>query len=101
MRALDWNRYNIYDKVVDWFEKIGKVLQDPDIEPENVYNVDETGVMLSMPGCVKVLISKEDLRGYRGARVKRTVVTAIECISADGRPLNPMIIWPATTHRAN
>ncbi len=25
-RALDWDRYNIYDKVVDWFEKIGKVL---------------------------------------------------------------------------
>ena len=101
MRALDWDRYNIYNKVVDWFEKIGKVLQDPDIVPENVYNMDETGVMLSMPGSVKVLISKDDLRGYRGARVKRTVVTAIECISANGRPLNPMIIWPATTHRAN
>ena len=57
--------------------------------------------MLSMLGSVKVLVSKDDLRGYRGARVKRTVVTAIECISADGRSLNPMIIWPASTHRAN
>jgi hypothetical protein len=24
--ALDWNRYDIYDKVVHWFEVIGKVL---------------------------------------------------------------------------
>ena len=41
------------------------------------------------------------MRDYRGARVKRVTVTAIECISADGRYLNPMIIWPASTHRSN
>lgn len=54
-----------------------------------------------MLGSVKVLIGKDDPRDYRGASVKRTMVTAIECISADGRSLLPMIIWPATTHRAN
>jgi uncharacterized membrane protein YdbT with pleckstrin-like domain len=53
--------------------------------------MDETGVMLSMPGSVKVLVGKHDMRDYRGARVKRTTVTAIECISSDGRYLNPMI----------
>ena len=63
--------------------------------------MDETEVMLSMPGSVKVLIGKDDRRDYRGARNKRTSVTAIECISADGRYLNPMIIWPASTHRSN
>ncbi|KAF2186613.1 hypothetical protein K469DRAFT_571896, partial [Zopfia rhizophila CBS 207.26] len=47
---------------------------------ENVYNMDETGVMLSMPGSVKVLIGKNDMRDYRGARVKRTTVTAISWI---------------------
>lgn len=57
--------------------------------------------MLSMLNSVKVLVGKDDTRGYRGARVKRTMVTAIECISADGRCLKPMIIWPATTHRNN
>jgi hypothetical protein len=80
---------------------IGKILQDPAILAENVYNMDETGVMLSMLGSVKVLVGKDDRRDYRGVRVKRTTVTAIECISADGRYLNPMIIWPATTHRSN
>ena len=50
-----------------------------------------------MLGSVKVLISKDDLRDYRGAGVKRTTVTAIECISADGRSLLPLIIWPAST----
>jgi hypothetical protein len=80
---------------------IERVLGDPAILAENVYNMDETGVMLSMLGSVKVLVGRNDTRKYRGARVKRTTITAIECISADGRFLNPMIIWPATTHRSN
>jgi hypothetical protein len=71
---------------------IKEVLQDPAILPENVYNMDKTGVMLSMPGSVKVLVSKHDRRDYRGARVKHTTVTAIECISGDSRYLNPIII---------
>jgi len=103
VRAIDWKRHenNIYDKITHWFEVISKVLQDPAILPENVYNMDETGVMLCMLGSVKVLVNKDDPRDYRGAGVKRTMVTAIECISANGRSLLPMIIWPATTHRSN
>lgn len=103
VRALDWNRHekNIYKKVEHWFKVIGKVTEDLAILAENVYNIDETGVMLSMLGSIKVVVRRDDLRDYRGARVKRTVVTAIECISADSRFLKPMVIWPATTHRSN
>ena len=71
---------------------IGRVLQDPTILAENLYNMDETGVMLSMPGSVKVLTGRDGKRNSKSARVKRIMVTAIECISADGRYLNPMII---------
>jgi hypothetical protein len=78
-----------------------KVLQDLDVLPENVYNMDETGVMLSKLGSVKVLVGRDDLRDYRGAGEKRTVVTAVECISADGRVLLPLIIWLASTYRSN
>jgi len=103
VRAMAWERHenNIYYKITHWFEVIREVLQDPAILPENVYNMDETGVMLCMLGSIQVLISKDDPRDYRGAGVKRTMVTAIECISANGRSLLPMIIWPATTHRSN
>jgi TATA-box binding protein (TBP) (component of TFIID and TFIIIB) len=93
-RLQDWSRLNTYDKVKYWFEVIGPVLYEPDILPEHVYNMDETGVMLSMLGSVKVLIGKDDKRKHRGARVKRTTVTTIECISADGRYL---IRWNGET----
>jgi hypothetical protein len=71
---------------------IKKVLQDPAVYIKNMYNIDETRVMLSMPSSIKVLISKYNKRDYRGARVKRTSITAIECISGDSRYLNPIII---------
>jgi hypothetical protein len=103
VKTMDWKRHenNIYYKMKEWLEVISEVLQDPAIQPENVYNMDETGVMLSKLGSVKVLIGKDDLRDYRGAGVKRTMVTAIECISADAKSLLPLIIWPASTHRSN
>lgn len=100
-RPQDWNRYNIYDKILHWFEVIRKEVYDPAILPENVYNMDEIWVMLSMLSSVKVLVGKDDTRGYRGARVKRTMIAAIECTSADDRCLNPMVIWPVSTHRAD
>ena len=51
------------------------MLQDPAIRPENVYNIDETGVILCILGSVKVLVSKDDLRDYKGAGIKRTMMT--------------------------
>jgi hypothetical protein len=97
---MDWKRYenNIYDKIIYWFNIIEKVLQDPAILLENVYNMDETGVMLCMLGSVKVLVYKNDLRDYRGTAVKYTMVTTIEYIYINGRSLLPMIIWLATTY---
>jgi hypothetical protein len=77
---------------------IRKVLEDPAILPQNVYNIDKIGVMLCMLSSVKVLVSKDDPRDYRGAGVKRTIVTTIECISTNSRSLLLMIIWPATTY---
>jgi hypothetical protein len=50
---------------MEWFKVISKVLQDPSILPENSYNMDETGVMLSMLGSVKVLIGRDDIQGRR------------------------------------
>jgi hypothetical protein len=90
----------MYDKITHWFKVIGKELHGPVIVPEYIHNMDETGVILSMLGSVKVLIGWDDPRDYRGAGIKRIIVTTIECRSADGRSL-PMIIWPATTHRSN
>jgi hypothetical protein len=85
---------------MQWFAVIGKELHDPAIITENVYNMDETGVLLSVLSSLKVLVSKQDLTNCRGVRVRRILVTAVKCVSADERFLSPLIVWPASTHRS-
>ena len=103
LRAIDSDRDDrrLEVKIRDWFGVIGKELDDPSIVPENVYNMDETGVLLSVLNSLKVLVGRDDLRKHRAVAVKRSLVTAVECISADGRCLTPLIIWPAATHRSS
>jgi hypothetical protein len=64
VKALDRNRHekNMYRKITQWFEVIGRVLKDLAISKENVNNMDETGIMLFMLGTVKVLVGKDDMR---------------------------------------
>ena len=54
--------------------------------------------MLGMLGSVKVLVSRNNLRDYRGAGVKRTIVTTVKCVSANSRLLYPLVIWLALTY---
>ena len=103
LKALDSRRDgpNIRDKVIHWFEIIGQELRNPSILPENVYNMDETGIILSAPHSMKMLVSRDVLCSTRGVGVQRTLVTAVECVSAWGQSLTPLIVWPAATHRSN
>ena len=102
VRAIDWKRHenNIYDKITHWFLVIRQVLRDPAVLPENVYNMNETGGMLCKLGSVKVLVGKDDPRDYRGAGIKRTMVTANQCTSANGRSLLTSLQGWRKTHRA-
>jgi hypothetical protein len=103
VKAINWERddSHIYDKVAQWYPIIGEELSKPDVLAENTYNMDETGILLSLLKSLKVLVGRDDIKTYRGTGVKRTLITAIECISADGRSLDPLIIWPASTHRSS
>jgi DDE superfamily endonuclease len=101
LKPLEWERHDIYEKVVEWFTVVGRELHDPAILAENVYNMGETGIAISRLAARKFLIQKNDLQRHRGAGSNRTQVTAIECNSADGRCLDPLIIWPTSTLRSD
>jgi hypothetical protein len=98
--ARNRHDHTIYQKTVDWFSMIGDEIANPAILPGNVYNMDETGALLSVLRALKVLVGRDDLRNYRGVGSTRTLITAIECISGDGRRLGPLVVWPAATHRS-
>ncbi|OAP56314.1 hypothetical protein AYL99_09493 [Fonsecaea erecta] len=80
LKAIDWTRAN------------------ENIHDKNVYNMDEAGVLLGYTTTVKMLVHSKDTRRHRGTGVKRVLITSIECVSAAGIALPPLIIWPASTH---
>lgn len=98
--ALNWNHHekNIYWKIIHWFKIIKKILQDSAILAENIYNINEIKIILFMSDSVKVLVDKNDKWNYRDACIKWTLITVIECISADDKYLNSMIIWSVIIH---
>jgi hypothetical protein len=81
------------EAVKDWFELVKEHIADPDILPENVYGMDESGFVTSDTGRHKVF-------GRRGAKMQhkqggadRETTTAIITICADGTVLNPTLIF--------
>ena len=100
-KPLEWARFDIYDKAVEWFEVIRRLLLDPAILPENVYNMDETRIRISISRSRKYVVAKDDIEDVKGPKVNRIQITALECISADGRCLDPLILWPASTLRSD
>jgi hypothetical protein len=72
MRAMTWDRHDhtIYPKVTAWFSIISEELARPDVLAENVYNMDETGVLLGKLGSLKVLVGKNELRNYTRSQLE-------------------------------
>lgn len=103
LKALDWRRHekNIYAKIVCWFDIMRAQLEETNILQENVYNMDETGVLLSVLGSSKYLVSSDMEKAHRGTGARRTLITAVVCISADGRSLPPLVIFPGVDLRSN
>ena len=64
-----------------------------DIHPDNVYNIDEKGIIIGVLIKLKVIY----LRKYKKTRItqqgKREWVSLIECISSNGRILSLYIIF--------
>ncbi len=50
-RALEWKRHdrNSYHKIVERFAVVRQELRAPVVRPENVYNMDETGILPNAP----------------------------------------------------
>lgn len=102
LKAIDSNRVDgqLEGKIRDWFSVIAKQLDNPSIVPKNVYNMDETRLLLSVLNSHRALVGSHDSRKHRAVSVNQSLVTAVKCILADGRRLGLLTICPATTHRS-
>ena len=88
-----------------WFNEIQAIMSRNLYRPENIYNMDKTGYGIggTQSKQVLVVVDKRDedhtaLQSATGKATRRTKgradwMTAIECVSASGRALPPLMIF--------
>jgi len=76
-----------------FLEKYDEIQRRLDIQTENTYNMDETGVALGVCTNTRVLASSRKKKAYLKAPENREWVLIIECISATGRKLRCAVIF--------
>jgi hypothetical protein len=64
------------------------------IRDENVYNFDETGFRIDCQSARTVLVPIEMKTFYMADPGNRDLITSVECVSAEGWAIPPMIIIP-------
>ena len=80
--------------IIEWFTLVQKTILQFRIDPDNVYNFDETGFAIGLIATTKVITRSE----YYGRRVllqpgNREWVTVIECTNAAGWALPLCVIF--------
>jgi hypothetical protein len=84
-----------YPTISAYFTALSDLFIENSYPPDAVFNVDESGFALGDILSSKVLINKEDTRGFKKIPGRQEWITAIECIGASGVALPPLLIFKA------
>ena len=64
---------------------------------ENIYNMDETGFPLDIIQKAQVIVDSSIRMKYQSQSDRQEWITAVECVSADGISIPPLIIFKGET----
>ncbi|KAI1004403.1 hypothetical protein K3495_g3807 [Podosphaera aphanis] len=94
-RSIDVARRATAEKaeIVEHFRRFEAVWNEKKIKKQNIWNFDETGLRISCLGSHLLLIWAEQKQVYLADPENREYVTCTESVSADGRTIDPMIIF--------
>ena len=101
--GLDHNRARADSayKYAKYFELLRKKLEQYQVEPQNIYNMDEKGFLIGILSKMKRIFSRKK---YEEGSIKQLIqdgnrewITTIAAICADGSVLPPGLIYQATT----
>jgi len=95
-RRYDYQRAKTEDPktISEWFSLVQKTIISYGIDPDDIYNFDETGFAMGLIATAKV-ITRREFYGRRSLLQpgNRAWVTTIECINASGWALPPCVIF--------
>jgi len=79
--------------VDEFFDMLTDVIQEYNITPGNIYNMDEKGIQLGIGARITAMIDRDQKAVYSIEDGNRELVTVIECICADGSAMHPSVIF--------
>ena len=85
-------------KIIEWFEKYFRFIWKRSIPPESIWNMDETGFRIGIPGCEKVIVPRAAKELYTPSPENRTSITVIETVSATGKVIPLVLVVPGKIH---
>lgn len=77
----------------DFYQRFERIRLEHNVRLEDIYNVDETGLALGVCNNHQVLASSKKKKAYFKSPETREWVTVVECISATGNKLRPLVIF--------
>lgn len=81
------------DRLMKWFDDLESVIEEHNIEPRNVYNMDESGFAIGDVEASQCIINATIRQQFQAKPGRQEWVTAVECICADGSSIPPLIIF--------
>ena len=81
------------ERMTKWFEDLKNIIDEFNIATKNTYNMDESGFAIGDVEAFQRIIHAEVRQRFQAKPGRQVWVTAIECISADGTFIPPLIIF--------
>jgi hypothetical protein len=76
-----------------FYDILGEVVAEFNIDPENIWNMDEKGIQLGIGAKVAAIVDRDQATVYSVEDGNRELVTIIEAVCADGTVLIPSVIF--------
>jgi hypothetical protein len=81
------------EQIRHYFALFKKTKEEYNIHDDDVYNMDEKGVMMGVLAKLHIVVSRSQKKPFITQPGSREWVSMIECICRDGRVLSPWIIF--------
>ncbi len=88
------------ERIAHWMDLFKEMTTMPVIPLDLIYNMDETGIQLGVQNTAACIVDTDVYNRIRKSSENWENATIIECVSASGRVLSPMVILGVKTHRS-
>ncbi|KFY86473.1 hypothetical protein V500_07602 [Pseudogymnoascus sp. VKM F-4518 (FW-2643)] len=84
--------------IIKWFKEYTELILQRSINLESIWNMDETGFRVGIPGGERVMVPRAVKQLYTPSPENRISITIIEAVSARGQEIAPVLVVPGKIH---